>query len=408
MKKKVGIYNAVLNSPSETIPAVSPIVSTNLSADYWPMGIDNLFPQALNNLLMRTPSLSAGIESKKDYTLGKGLFSDDIKTQNWLLETKFNRQLERIIFDKWFSGNAYIGISWNKKTFRLYHWDTTMARIGRNKFEDTILFFPDWTKYSKWGGESQKYIKTIPIWPNYTNIDGDNHSVIHLSDYQPTYQIYGVPKYISALKSAQINYKSDQWNVSKIDNQFQPGSILSVPVSSQEEADKVQSALQEKKGSLNNGELLLLAKGMGGEHVDLEILRSENEGEWLNVRHLGKEEIVTALNWFSILLGQATAGKLGQTQEIRNTYILAMNTVIEPEQSSYIETITEIINHFGLSGELKFKNITPFDYSDRIDINRILTIREGLGLMGFPIDETRKDLENIIANGTNNSAASKG
>jgi hypothetical protein len=141
--------------------------------------------------------------------------------------------------------------------------------------------------------------------------------------------------------------------------------------------------------------------------VDLEILKSENEGEWLNVRNLGKEEIITALNWFSVLLGQATPGKLGQTQEIRNTYNLAMNTVINPEQANYLSTFKSIFSFLGYSDDIQFKNITPFDYSDTININKLLTKREGLELLGLPVDELRTDLNEIIDNGNNNSIGNK-
>lgn len=403
MKKKKIYKTKVLNA-IEKIPPRQSLRTTTL--DYYPLGTDNLFPQALTKLMMATPVLSSGIESKKDYTIGKGLTSDVVATQKWIKESKINKELSNIIFDKWAFGNAYMGIVWNRFGMKIYHWDSTMCRMGREENEGMVLIFPDWSQYSKNNALHQKLLKKIPVYPNYDTINGDNHSIIHINDYQPTYKIYGVPKYVSALKSAQINYKSDEWNVSKIDNQFQPGTILSAPVGSQKEADDLIEALEKRKGPLKNGEMFAIAKGMGASSVDLEFVRSENEGEWLSVRNLGREEIITALNWFSILLGQSTPGKLGQTQEIRNTYLLAMATVIEPEQVGYLEILQEVLTDFNIVPDLRFQNITPFSYTDKIDLNKVLTKRQALEMMGLPIDENREDLNELV-NGTDNISNNK-
>lgn len=405
MKKK-GIFNITKIEPVEKLP--EPIIQTEISTstEYWPFGVDNLFPQTLMKLILRTPILSGCIESKKDYTIGNGVTSQDKATNNWIIETKFNKDLERAIYDHLGIGNAFMLISWNKLTQRIYHVDATTCRLGVNKNAGLVLIHPDWRQYSNFG-KSKDLLQKIPIWPNYTKINGDNHSIIQLKEYTPTYSQYGVAKYITALKAAQVNYKSDIWNVNKIDNQFQPGAIFSAPFASLEQANQFQTEINDKKGALANGELLVVAKGMGGNQVEFTPVQSQNDGEWLDVRKFSQDDIITANTWFGVLLGQSTPGKLGQSQEIRNTFVLAMNTVIKPERRTFIdEIINEIFPYFGLNPDIQFNDITPFDYSDKIDINKLVTIEEAYRLLGLQINLNRTDLNEKLNGSTDNSFGS--
>ena len=54
--------------------------------------------------------------------------------------------------------------------------------------------------------------------------NGTLRTAIHYKDYEPAFEHYGVPPYIAGLNVSAIAYKTDRWNISRLDNSFQSAS----------------------------------------------------------------------------------------------------------------------------------------------------------------------------------------
>ena len=52
--------------------------------------------------------------------------------------------------------------------------------------------------------------------------------MIHYKDYEPTFEHYGVPPYIAGFNVSAIAYKTDKWNISRLDNSFQLSGVTTV------------------------------------------------------------------------------------------------------------------------------------------------------------------------------------
>ena len=90
---------------------------------------------------------------------------------------------------------------------------------------------------------------TLPLYPQFDEApDGTLRSIIHYKDYEPMFENYGVPPYIAGLNVSAIAYKTDKWNISRLDNSFQLSGVMTLDsdVNNEEEAKQIAEAAQNK------------------------------------------------------------------------------------------------------------------------------------------------------------------
>jgi capsid portal protein len=113
----------------------------------------------------------------------------------------------------------------------------------------------------------------------------------------------------------------------------------------------------------NNSKMFIQALRDETYKADVQILNNKDEGEFLALAQLAREQIITAHRWSVALSGQATAGSLGSNQQIRSEFDIVYNTVIRPVQKLIARSLNSIFSKafsLGLEG---------FDYSNRIAVD---------------------------------------
>ena len=73
-------FSAITNFASGEVPKF--LEKTNQNLVYF--GVDNLYPFELIDLYNDSSTHNAIINGKVGYTIGNGLFSDDLETKKWL------------------------------------------------------------------------------------------------------------------------------------------------------------------------------------------------------------------------------------------------------------------------------------------------------------------------------------
>ena len=117
---------------------------------------------------------------------------------------------KRIIDDFYTFGNAYYEIVHYDGGVNIYHIDATKVRISKDK--ENIIISPDWEEYEQRKDEAE----VIPFYPNFVRDKGNKRSVIHIKDYEPEFEYYGLPDYVAALEDISVNYEIGRWNNSSI------------------------------------------------------------------------------------------------------------------------------------------------------------------------------------------------
>ena len=319
------------------------------SNKFWRWGDDNLFPSALALMARRSTTHRRIINDKADYISGKGFVCDETAQPRLRafadrvnpLGESLRQVLNKLAFDKALFGNAFLeAVTDAQHSFlALYHQDATRCRIARD--ERHILLHHDWAAFKP--GEAQ----TLPLYPAFEEqADGTVRSLIHYKDYEPMYTHYGVPPYIAGFGASAIAYKTDRWNISRLDNSFQLSGVLLLDsaVDNEAEAEKIMR-LAEQKFAGNPGQVMFVIRD-GDENLKDNSrfipISSQNEGDWQALHQQAVSDIVVAHSWFRTLSGLDYGGGFN-ADRILHEYEVALNTVILGEQAELLEPIREAI-----------------------------------------------------------------
>ena len=158
------------------------------------------------------------------------------------------------------------------------------------------------------------------------------------------FEHYGVPPYIAGFGVSAIAYKTDRWNISRLDNSFQLSGVMMLDSSVDNEAEAERIVrLAEQKFAGNPGQVMFVIRD-GGEDDNSRFIpiASQNEGDWRSLHEQATSDIVVAHSWFRTLSGLDYASGFS-AERILHEYEIALNTVILGEQAELLEPIREII-----------------------------------------------------------------
>ena len=388
---ELGIFNlAVPEVPTQTLS--SPYFSINNKAwiDY---GSDNLFPQAISALNRQSPVHRGILNNKVIYTQGGGFSFNENNVKLKAFVEKANSKNESLIkviakniTDKYHSGNSYIEVVKGKGYVNIYHKDYTTARIGKDR-TDIKLYQGDWSKIVL-----EKDLATIPIYPKFKKDGNAERSIIHIKSYEAGFVDYGVADWIAAMDAAGICYKTNKWNLSRLDNSFVGSGILLVEGNfngAKERKELKTKILKEFTGEGKQGKLMVAVRqlGEGGKSAQsiFTPFNDVKDADWLSLHKQSIQDLIISHNWFRSLSGLAESGQLGNTQQIRNEYQIALNTVISIEQKIFLEEIKKILQNEAQidASSLAFINKPPISIADLIDVKNVLTEDEQRALLGY-------------------------
>lgn len=345
MKKK-GSKTAVTTISNRTDSYVTMGGGVAQSDKFWRWGDDNQFPYALALMSRRSTTHRRIINDKADYISGKGFTCDPeqlklaafVESVNGSKET-LRQVINRVAFDKSLFGNAFIEVVTDiKHSFlSLYHQDASKCRVGKDS--NHIIM------HHNWGAFSSNDTKILPIYPKFeSQSDGTIRSMVHYKDYEPMFEHYGVPQYIAGFNVSAIAYKTDKWNISRLDNSFQLSGVMMLDssIDSEEEADKIMSAAENKFAG-NPGQVMFVIKeGAENDNSKFIPITAQNDGDWRQLHDQATTDIVVAHSWFRALSGLDYSSGF-DSQRILHEYEIALNTIILSEQAELLEPIRRLV-----------------------------------------------------------------
>ena len=333
---------------ARTEPYMTLGTGTVQSDKFWRWGDDNLLPYALALMARRSTTHRRIINDKDDYITGKGVICDEnlprlkslIERVNPLGES-LRQVLNKLAYDKALFGNAFLEVVTDARHsfLALYHQDASRCRVARD--EHHILLHHDWTSFNP--SEAQ----SLPLYPLFEEQpDGTLRALIHYKDYEPMFSHYGVPPYIAGFGVSAIAYKTDRWNISRLDNSFQLSGVLLLDsaVDNEAEAERVMRLAEEKFAGNPGQVMFVIREGSEGDKDNSRFIpiNSQNEGDWQALHEQAVGDIVVAHSWFRTLSGLDYASGFN-AERILHEYEIALNTVILGEQAELMEPIRETI-----------------------------------------------------------------
>ena len=360
---------------------MEPLDLDRISSKFIPFGADNLFPQYLSELKRKSSTHRSVLAQKVVFTAGAKFVCKDDATRDFIKDVNADGESLRDVFKKladdyYTFGNAYLeGVLYDGGV-NLYHLDATTVRLSKNKKD--VYVHPDWKNCRNQDEKLQK----IALYPRVTS----SRFVMQFKDYEPTFTFYGLPDYVAGLEHISVDYEIGLWNNTQFQNGFQPSAIVEINGDmGEEEAKKLVTEAQKKFcGQGNNGKIMFIVKNGDTANANVQILKDDRDGSWMELQQITDQNIITAHRWQPSLSGIVSSGKMNNTgSEIRISYDLVMTTVIKETSDLLLTGIHKLLYH-----EMGFdpRNLTihyepPVSYANDVDITKVLTINEQRALL---------------------------
>ena len=316
------------------------------SDKFWRWGDDNMLPYALSLMSRRSTTHRRIINDKADYIAGKGFSFDERLPLLGRMAGRINGDgeslrtvMSRLAFDKSLMGNAFLeAVTDEKRSFlSLYHQDASRCRIARDGRH--VLLHHDWSAFNP------DEARTLPLYPLFEKQgDGSLRTMIHYKEYEPMFTHYGVPKYIAGMGVSAIAYKTDCWNIARLDNSFQLSGVMMLDATADSEAEAERIVrMAEQRFAGNPGQVMFVIKeGSETDNSRFIPIEARNEGDWSALHEQATSDIVIAHSWFRSLSGLDYSSGFS-SERILHEYEVALNTVILAEQEELMEPIKSLI-----------------------------------------------------------------
>ena len=357
--------------------------------DFIPFGQNNLFPQYLAELKRKSSTHRSVLAQKTIFTSGAKFVTKNDNLKSYIRDVNADGESLRDVYKKladdyYTFGNAYLEGVLYEGGMNLYHVDATTVRMSKTKKE--VYIHPDWARYKM----EKKKMNILPLYPVVRN----NRFIIHFKDYEPTFNFYGLPDYVAALEHVAVDYEIGKWNHTKFQNGFQPSAIVEISGDmGEDEAKKMVKEAQKKfVGEGNNGKILFIVKNGDTSPANVQIIKDDQDGSWLDLQKITDQNIITAHRWQPSLSGIVSSGKMNNTgSEIRIAYDLCMTTVVKDTSDMLLNGIrTLLFKELNYQPEeLMIHFEPPISYITDIDVKEVLTINEQRKLLDedFPLLE---------------------
>ena len=313
---------------------------------FWRWGDDNLFPGALALMSRRSSTHRRIINDKADYISGKGftfdpeeqLLGEFISSVNGAGES-LRQVLNKLAFDKSLFGNAFLEIvtDVDHSFLSLFHHDASRCRVAKDS--QHIVLHHDWAHFDA------NTAVTLPLYPLFEEqADGTLRAMIHYKDYEPMFDHYGVPPYIAGLNVSAIAYKTDKWNISRLDNSFQLSGVMILDggVDDEQQSERIARIAEEKFAGTPGQVMFVVRNGSEDDNSRFIPFVSQNDGDWKDLHDQATSDIVVAHSWFRSLSGLDYSSGFN-SERILHEYEIALNTVILAEQAELMEPIISIL-----------------------------------------------------------------
>ena len=346
MKSDKNIGGRVFVVGQAALPA-SVSVAPAARRDVWRWGSDNRLPEALATLARSSTIHRRIINDKADYISGSGLTVDPSCPRTAALVKAANGQgqslrtiVQRLALDRSLLGNAFLEIVTDAEHgfLSLYHQDATQCRLARDGAH--VVLHHDWRQYRA----SEAVV--LPLYPRFEpQPDGTLRAVIHYKDYEPMFRHYGVPKYMAGLSASAIIWKTDRWNISRLDNAFQPSGVMVLDgdTDSEQEADEIVRMAEERFAGRPGQVMFLVKNGIDNDSTKFVPITTTSDGDWKSLHDQATSDIVIAHSWFRSLSGLDYSSGFN-AERILHEYEVALNTVILSAQDELLEPVKGVMS----------------------------------------------------------------
>jgi hypothetical protein len=356
--------NAIITEfASATIPLF--LEKKNQNIVYF--GVDNIYPFELIDLYNDSSTHNAIVNGKVGYTVGNGLYSEDLEVKKWLsfanIDEDWTSLLKRISLDyELFNGYAIEVIKTGVGN-QYHHIDFANIRVG---LDGGLQYSDEWItdKGLRNGKPKIQYLD------RYNPKDQEQkRGVIYHVDYRPNLKYYPLPVYVGSLAEIKTDVQIGDYWLNEVKNGFVGGTLIQhnngVP-ETQVEAKEFEETFQDKFGKATGTKIVHLfapSKENGSEISNLN--GNDLHERYLEMSNRVKESIFIGHRVTNpILFGVKEAGQLGARNELDLAYEIFTNTYIAERQNTLLRTIKKLAFYEIQKSDIQIIPLKPIDTVD--------------------------------------------
>lgn len=358
-----------IGSGNLSLPKVDRYYTTNNIVRF---GEDNLYPQLLNQLYYTSPMNGACIDFITNAIIGGGYSwisnnlsgVEKVNLLTFEKKNKFNKLSSILTRDYVIHRRVCLLVCKNDdgEVIRIKRLDPSTIRNNKNMEE--FVYSDDWSR-----GLFQ-----IKRYSRYDVRKKDSESLYVYHDETPGQDVYPIPTYNSILNWAFVEGDIPFFHKSNLQNGVFPSLVIRRPkeFSSIEQVNQFKSEIGGNKGAEGGGKLIVLTgQGMDDTPEVVQISSNSNDRLFEVTSKEAKESISIGHKINPSIMGVKVAGSLGNSEEIKNSYMIFEKNIVMPERATMEEILNDIIDMFKIPNSVAINNYKIIDGEIEIQNNPI-------------------------------------
>ena len=311
-------------------------------------------PNQLIKLYLESPTHATCVNAIVEAIIGEGLVVEsgiELEIANQDGET-WNQILSKVAKDYYIFGGFALEVIWSKdrtKIAEVYHIDFSYLRAKEKDHRGKIPGYyisDEWGIRNEFVGTDLDKLPYLPVF-NPNNSKQETNQVLIHQPYQPGMKYYPVPFYHGGLRVIELDAEIDTFHLANIKNGMAPSIAITTFTNAEpdERAAIERQLRQQYEGSAKAGRFFYMDVDSPENSPKIETIQTNNADGYYNVlNEATMQKILTAHRITSPeMFGIMSPGKLGGKDEVENAYLLFLNTVIVPIQSSIIDCFTKLL-----------------------------------------------------------------
>ncbi len=329
-------------------------------------GVNNLFPQLLDQMYYTSPLNAAVIDYKTNAIAGGG-FTLTAKDQNdgsvktdiyaFIKRMKLNKSSKRITRELVAHERVYYILKFRRitdsegnflklKPLKAEFISSSKIRVKQNK---------KWYGISSDWSVSTNQRSIVAYHPN--NREEEQLYVYENNSLGQDY--YPIPAYSTALNWCFLDGESSYLHKTNIKESIFPSFALMFPKkpSGKEDLKATKDTIEGAKGAQNAGRIFTFFANKKEQLPELvTIPKSNNDSLFNQTDERIDNKICQAHVIDPILMGIRVSGKLGSGSDIKQSYVIFEKNTVMPKRAEVEEIVNDILDIFGIKAEYKLND----------------------------------------------------
>lgn len=316
-------------------------------------GEDNKYPDLLLSLYEKSAKHNALISSKVDYIFGDG---SDLEIVPNPYEN-INTLLKKIITDLEVFGGYYLEVVWSnsgENIAEMYHVPFQNVRVSAD--EKKYYINDNWEKWTRKAVEKDAFNPLMR----------KGSQIFSYKQYRAGQQTYALPDYMGAIQYILIDVEISNFHYNNIKTFFSTGKMITFTngVPTPEEQRLIEKSIAKKHTGTEKtiGFVLNFVDGKDNAPIIENLMPNDFDKQYLQLADTVTNEIFIGHKVISpALFGIATAGALGQRNELMDADLLFYKRYVKPRVNALQDTFNNLFKYVIGNPTLQIKRASSFE-----------------------------------------------